>query len=142
MMKKTEILEDENKLTEHLIRAVSRLTPQRKKMLDELLKEWERLDYREDARIPCFLPVDYSTNDRVYQDFINNLSKGGIFIETSSPFRAGQLISLIFSLPSMQKTFKISGTIVRTEQDGIGVKFRKNLTAYQKELIHSAISRK
>ena len=142
VMKKTEILEDENKLTEHLIRAVSRLTPQRKKMLDELLKEWERLDYREDGRIPCFLPVDYSTNDRVYQDFINNLSKGGIFIETLSPFRAGQLISLIFSLPFMQKTFKISGTIVRTEQDGIGVKFRKNLTAYQKELIHSAISRK
>ncbi len=141
-MKKTDILEDENKLTERLIQAVSKLSPQRKKMLDELLKEWERLDYREDSRIPCFLPVDYSTNDRVYQDFINNLSKGGVYIETLSPFRIGQLVSLIFSLPSMQKTFKISGTIVRTEQDGIGVKFRKNLTAYQKELIHSAISRK
>ncbi len=141
-MKKTEILEDENKLTERLIQAVSKLSPQRKEMLDELLKEWERLDYREDSRIPCFLPVDYSTNDRVYQDFINNLSKGGVYIETLSPFRIGQLVSLIFSLPSMQKTFKISGAIVRTEQDGIGVKFRKNLTAYQKELIHSAISRK
>ena len=141
-MKKTEILEDENKLTERLIQAVSKLSPQRKKMLDELLKEWERLDYREDSRIPCFLPVDYSTNDRVYQDFINNLSKGGVYIETLSPFRVGQLLSLIFSLPSMQKTFKISGAIVRTEQDGIGVKFTKNLTAYQKELIHSAISRK
>jgi Tfp pilus assembly protein PilZ len=142
MMKKTDILEDESKLTERLVRAVSRLTPQRKKMLDELLKEWERLDYREDSRIPCFLPVDYSTKDRVYQDFINNLSKGGVFIETLSPFRAGQLISLIFSLPSVQKTFKISGNIVRTEQDGIGVKFTKNLTSYQKELIHSVISRK
>ena len=141
-MKKTDILEDEDKLTERLVRGVSRLTPQRKQMLDQLLKEWERLDYREDSRIPCFLPVDYSANDRVYQDFINNLSKGGVFIETLSPFRAGQLISLIFSLPSMQKTFKISGTIVRTEQDGIGVKFAKNLTAYQKELIHSVISRK
>ena len=141
-MKKTDILEDENKLTERLIRAVSRLTPQRKKMLDELLEEWDRLDYREDSRIPCFLPVDYSTNDRVYQDFINNLSKGGVFIETLSPFRAGQLISMIFSLPTMEKTFKISGTIVRREQDGIGVKFTKNLTAYQKELIHGAINRK
>jgi uncharacterized protein (TIGR02266 family) len=142
MSKKADILEDESKLTEHLIRAVSRLTPQRKKMLDELLKEWERLDYREDSRIPCFLPVDYSTKDRVYQDFIHNLSKGGVFIETLAPFRVGQLVSLIFSLPSGQKTFKISGTIVRTEQDGIGVRFSKNLTAYQKELIHSAIGRK
>ncbi|WP_319410174.1 PilZ domain-containing protein [uncultured Desulfosarcina sp.] len=141
-MSKTEILEDENKLTERLISAISKLSPQRKKMLNELLEEWERLDYREDSRIPCFLPVDYSTNDRVYQDFINNLSKGGVFIETLSPFRVGQSISLIFTLPLMQKTFKISGTIVRTEQDGIGVKFSKKLTPYQKELIHSAISRK
>ena len=140
-MKKTDIPEDEKKLTEHLIRAVSRLTPQRKRMLDELFEEWERLDYREDSRISCFLPVDYSTKDRVYQDFIYNLSKGGVFIETLSPFRAGQVISLIFSLPSVQKTFKISGTIVRTEQDGIGVKFAKSLTSYQKELIHSAINR-
>ena len=140
-MRKTDILEDENKLTERLIQAVSKLSPQRKKMLDELLKEWDRLDYREDSRIACFLPVDYSTNDRVYQDFINNLSNGGVFIETSAPFRSGPL-SLIFTLPSLEKTFKISGTIVRKEQDGIAVKFSKNLTAYQKELIHSAINRK
>lgn len=135
-------LEDENKLTDRLIEAVTKLSPQRKKMLEELLKEWERLDYREDSRIPCFLPVDYSAADRVYQDFINNLSNGGVFIETAAPLRANQSISLIFTVPSLQKSFKISGTIVRTEQDGIGVKFSKKLTPYQKELIHSAISRK
>ena len=132
-------LEDEKKLTERLLEAVSKLSPQRKKMLEELLNEWERLDYREDSRIPCFLPVDYSTTDRVYQDFINNLSNGGVFIETAAVLREGQTISLIFTVPSLQKTFKISGTIVRTEQDGIGVKFSTKLTPYQKELIHSAI---
>lgn len=137
-----DMLEDENKLTDRLIQAVTKLSPQRKKMLEELLKEWERLDYREDSRIPCFLPVDYSAADRVYQDFINNLSNGGVFIETAAPLRANQSISLIFSVPSLQKSFKISGTIVRTEQDGIGVKFSKKLTPYQKELIHSAITRK
>jgi Tfp pilus assembly protein PilZ len=134
--------QDDNELTDRLIQAVKRLNPQRKKMLDELLREWERLDYREDSRIPCFLPVDYSTTDRVYQDFINNLSNGGVFIETSASLKAGQTIALIFTVPSLQKSFKISGTIVRTEQDGIGVKFNKKLTAYQKELIHSAISPK
>jgi hypothetical protein len=135
-------LENGNELTERLIQAVAKLSPQRKKMLEELLREWERLDYREDARIPCFLPVDYSTTDRVYQDFINNLSNGGVFIETAASLKVGQSISLIFSVPSLQKSFKISGTIVRTEQDGIAVKFSKKLTPYQKELIHSAVSRK
>ncbi|BBO67232.1 hypothetical protein DSCA_11620 [Desulfosarcina alkanivorans] len=140
-MSDIDILEDEKKLTDRLIQAVAKLSPQRKKMLEALLNEWEQLDYREDSRIPCFLPVDYSTSDRVYQDFINNLSNGGVFIETVAPLRTNQSISLIFTVPSLQKSFKISGTIVRTEQDGIGVRFAKKLTPYQKELIHSAISR-
>ena len=134
--------EDDNRLTDRLIQAVRKLSPQRKKMLEELLNEWEHLDYREDSRIPCFLPVDYSTADRVYQDFINNLSNGGVFIETAATLNAGQPISLIFTVPSLQKTFKVSGTIVRSERDGIGVRFSKKLTPYQKELIHSAISPK
>jgi Tfp pilus assembly protein PilZ len=140
-MNEIDNLEDEKKMTDRLISAVTKLSPQRKKMLEALLNEWERLDYREDSRIPCFLPVDYSTSDRVYQDFINNLSNGGVFIETAAPLRANQTISLIFSVPSLQKSFKISGTIVRTEQDGIGVRFTKKLTSYQKELINSAINR-
>ncbi len=134
--------DDEKKLTERLIQAVTKLSPQRKKMLEELLDEWERLDYREHSRIPCFLPVDYSTTDRVYQDFINNLSNGGVFIETTAAFEEGQALSLIFTVPTLQKSFKISGTVVRAEPDGIGVKFSKKLTPYQKELIHSAISPK
>lgn len=134
--------EDEEKLTKRLVQAVSKLSLQRKQMLDELLREWERLDYREDSRIPCFLPVDYSTQDRVYQDFINNLSNGGVFIETSASLTNGQTLSMIFNVPSLSKSFKITGKIVRSESDGIGVKFDKKLTPYQKELIHSAISHK
>ncbi|BBO86891.1 PilZ domain-containing protein [Desulfosarcina ovata] len=134
--------EEAGQLTEKLIQAVSKLSLQRKKMLAELLREWERLDYREDSRIPCFFPVDYSANDRVYQDFINNLSNGGVFIETAAELTIGQTLSMIFNVPSLQKTFKISGRIVRSEADGVGVKFNKKLTPYQKELIHSAVSRK
>ncbi|WP_319525764.1 PilZ domain-containing protein [uncultured Desulfosarcina sp.] len=141
-MNDSNVLENEKKLTDRLIQGVSKLSFQRKKMLEELLHEWDRLDYREDSRIPCFLPVDYSTATRVYQDFINNLSNGGVFIETAAALREGQSISLIFTVPNLQKSFKISGTIVRTERDGIGVKFSKKLTPYQKELINSAIGPK
>ena len=93
------ILDDETELTDRLIQAVTKLSPQRKKMLEALLREWERLDYREDSRIPCFLPVDYSTSDRVYQDFINNLSNGGVFIETAASLHVGESLSLIFTVP-------------------------------------------
>ena len=138
----TDSQEEIDELTERLIQAVTNLSLQRKKMLEELLNEWGRLDYREDSRIPCFLPVDYSTRDRVYQDFINNLSNGGVFIESAAALNVGQDISLIFTIPTLQKTFKIAGKIIRTEEDGIGVKFNKKLTAYQKELITSAVGQR
>lgn len=138
-MKKTDNLDGEKKLTEQLIRAVNNLSAERKKMLMELILEWERLDYREDSRINCFLAVDYSTQDRFYQDFINNLSNGGVFIETASKLQVGSKVSLAFSLPALNNSFKIDGMIVRTDDDGIGVQFAKKLTPYQKELIHNAI---
>ncbi len=141
-MKKKESVESERQLTERLVKAVSMLSIERKKMLDELIKEWERLDYREDFRISCFLAVDYSTKDRLYQDFVNNLSRGGVFIETSAPFQMGQTVSLTISVPFLDKTLKVAGTIVRTERNGIGVQFVKKLTPYQKELIHNAITHK
>ena len=140
-MKRTAAPETEEQLTERLIKAVTRLNFNRKQMLDTLLKEWARLDFREDSRIHCFLPVDYSTPQRVYQDFINNLSSGGVFIETAAPLQVGQSISLAFSVPPLNKTFKVTGSIIRTDQDGIGVRFTKKLTVYQKELIQRAISR-
>ena len=132
---------DDEKLTARLIKAVEKLSPQRKKMLEQLIREWDRLDYREDSRIPCFFPVDYSTQDRVYQDFIHNLSNGGVFIETAASLSVGQTLSMIFNVPALLKTFKITGRIVRTDPDGVGVKFDKKLTPYQKELIHNAVSK-
>ena len=138
-MKKTDNDDDGKKLTEKLIKAVNNLGVERKKMLMELILEWERLDYREDSRIDCFLAVDYATKDRFYQDFINNLSNGGVFIETASKLQVGSKVSLAFSLPALNNSFKIDGMIVRTDDDGLGVQFAKKLTPYQKELIHNAI---
>ena len=140
-MDELENTEDIGKLTARLVKAVEKLSPQRKKMLAQLIREWDRLDYREDSRIPCFLPVDYSTQDRVYQDFIHNLSNGGVFIETAASLRIGQPLSMIFNVPTLNKAFKIAGRIVRTEADGVGVKFDKKLTPYQKELIHKAVNK-
>jgi len=67
--------------------------------------------------------IDYSTADRVYKDYIQNISAGGVFIETQMPFAEGQELSLSFPLPNYRKYIKISGEIVRTSPHGIGVQF-------------------
>jgi Tfp pilus assembly protein PilZ len=79
---------------------------------------------REHYRKPFFTTVDYSNQDGVYKDFIKDISYGGVFIETSTPFSIGQEISLTFPIPNQQTHIKITGEIVRVSNQGIGIKFK------------------
>jgi len=90
------------------------------KELEEMLSKGRRRHYRK----PFFMVVDYTTQGHAYRDFIQNISPGGVFIETPMSFRIGQELSLTFELPSCQHHIKISGEVVRTSPQGIGVKFK------------------
>ncbi|MFZ5569482.1 MAG: PilZ domain-containing protein [Thermodesulfobacteriota bacterium] len=79
---------------------------------------------RRDIRKPYFMAVDYATDDRFYQEFIFNISGGGVYIETRQPLPVGQPISLTFTLPDQHTYIKTSGNVVRTDGKGIGVAFR------------------
>ena len=89
------------------------------KELEEILSKGKRKHYRK----PFFMVVDYTTQGHAYRDFIQNISPGGVFIESRMPFSVGQELSLTFALPTYQKHVKISGEVVRTSPQGIGVKF-------------------
>jgi len=92
-----------------------------------LLKELgERLSKgrRKHEREPFFMVADYSAEDRVYRDYIQNVSAGGVFIETSMPFTSGQEVSLAFPLPNYEKYIKIIGEVARVTPHGIGVVFK------------------
>ncbi len=106
-----------------------------------LLKELEERvskGKRKDARKPFFMVVDYATEDRTYQDFIQNISAGGVFIQTRIPLSVGQYVSLTFPLPRRREHIKIEGEVVRTTSEGIGIRF-KTTTKDQEALIRSLV---
>lgn len=70
------------------------------------------------------MAVDYSTQDHIYKDFIQDISTGGVFIQTHMPFTVGQEVSLTFPLPNYQKHIKVIGEVVRSTTQGVGVKFK------------------
>jgi len=76
-------------------------------------------------RIPVFVVVNYTVEGRAYQDFVRNVSAGGVFIETPERFSVGQEVCLTFSLPSYPKEVKITGEIIRTTPKGVGVEFNE-----------------
>ena len=88
------------------------------------LEKHNQTHRRKQPRKPSFVPVDYTVGDRAFKDFIKNISAGGVFIETRTPFSVGQEISMTFSSAKLDEPIKIRGTIFwANNMLGIGVKF-------------------
>ncbi len=92
-----------------------------------LLKELEGEMPAEKRRFPreaLNIAVDYTANDRIYRDFIKDLSAEGVFVETRRHLTIGQHVVLAFALPESQIPIKFVGEVVRSTADGAGVKLK------------------
>lgn len=92
-----------------------------KKMEIRWLPKYE--ERRKHPRESTFVHVDCSGNQCAFTDFIQNLSAGGLYIDTQLPFFPGQELSMTFSVTNGETPIKITGKIVRVDSRGIGVKF-------------------
>ena len=127
---------NQSNLTARLFELIKSLSEDEQTNLLRELEEKISRGKRKHERKPFFMVVDYSTEDRMFKDYIQNISAGGVFIETHIPFAEGQELSLSFPLPNYQKYIKISGKIVRASPRGIGVQF-KTANHEQEEVIKS-----
>lgn len=78
---------------------------------------------RRSRRIPSSSPVSYATRGIAYEDFLQDISAGGVFIETHAMFTVGQSLTLTFPMPGHQHFITVTGEVVRTTGQGIGVQF-------------------
>ena len=78
---------------------------------------------RKHPRKRTFIQVDCSGKQCAFTDFIQNLSAGGLYIDTQLPFFVGQALSMTFSVTNGEAPVKIAGKIVRVDPRGIGVQF-------------------
>ena len=88
----------------------------------------EALERRKDARKnvnPTHLLVaNCRTMDSDFQAPIENVSSGGIFINTNQRLFVGQEIAMKFDFPDARNTIMANGEIVRTSFEGAGIRFR------------------
>jgi uncharacterized protein (TIGR02266 family) len=119
-----EIQSNGSKITARLIELIKSMPEDEQRTLLRDLEEKPFEGRRKHARKPFLMAVDYSTQDHVYKDFIQDISAGGVFIQTDMPFTVGQEVSLTFPLPNYQKHIKIVGEVVRSTSQGVGVKFK------------------
>ena len=68
--------------------------------------------------------ADCRTMESDFQAPIDNISSGGIFIDTQQRLFVGQEIAIKFDFPGARKTIMANGEIVRTSFEGAGIRFR------------------
>ena len=104
--------------------------------VEELLAENKRIS----ARKPCSIPISYATQNRIFSDYIADISKSGLFIETKRPLNVGEEIVLSFNMSGYDRPFKIKGNIARSNQLGIGVEF-KEVAPYIAQMLGALVER-
>jgi uncharacterized protein (TIGR02266 family) len=78
----------------------------------------EPSDRRRTHRVPVQIQIQYETADGFFQDYIRNLSLGGIFIETSEPLPTRTKLRVEFCLPAMKAPIVADGIVVHTLRVG------------------------
>ncbi|MGB5991277.1 MAG: PilZ domain-containing protein, partial [Desulfobacterales bacterium] len=101
----------------------------------QLLKDlegWQKSknEKRKYPRRSTLMDITYSSDQRrIFEDFVQNVSAGGLYIETNFISELGQKITMTFSHPDSSDPIKILGKVIRVDSGGIGVKFNKLLSA-------------
>ena len=116
---------------ERLLELIKNMPDAAKRSLLEDLEK--RLPYnfeerRKHPRKTTFIGVECYGNMCQTVDIIQNLSVGGLHIETQLPFSVGDEISMTFSPAGTKEPIKVTGKIVRADSNGIGVEFDEPLT--------------
>jgi len=90
------------------------------------LENWhhsKRLELREYLRKNTFIPAECTSDGLNFTDVIQDISHGGVFIQTNGNFYVEQKISMTFSIPKSERDITVSGRVIRVDSQGIGVKF-------------------
>jgi Tfp pilus assembly protein PilZ len=113
-----------NEVRSLVFEKISSMSDEEMQQLLTKLETHQNKEQRESSRKDFLTIIDYNVGDRYYRDFIQDISPSGVFIKTSQNFSVGQPILMTFMSPDNQKPFKINGEIIRTNEEGIGVKFK------------------
>ncbi len=70
-------------------------------------------------------PISFKFRDQQYKGVIKNVSRSGVFIETSAQFLFGQYIELFIPNNHIDRNRRVRGWMVRSSRRGIGITFKR-----------------
>jgi Tfp pilus assembly protein PilZ len=122
---------DRNEVRAFIFGIIDEMSDTEMRKLLKDLEKWQKSkeEKRKYPRKTTLMDITYSSDKRrVFEDFVRNLSAGGLYIETNLISELGQQLNMTFSHPESGSPIKVSGKIIRVDSGGIGVRFNKLLS--------------
>ncbi len=126
------------KIEEEIIKRVRNLTQEQQEEVLEMLRTWQSGKQREYQRLETRANIDVVIGDTLIQSDSRDISASGLFVNTSGTFETDKDVRVVFSIPGVEKPFKLQGSVVRAEHTGVAIKF-ENLTPYFKKILDDVI---
>jgi uncharacterized protein (TIGR02266 family) len=88
---------------------------------------------RQHQRVPARILIKYGNAEQFFTDYIQNISRGGIFVPTYHPLPKGTRLHISFSLPFWDSLIDTQGTVVHCVRSdptqggapsGMGIQFQ------------------
>jgi hypothetical protein len=81
------------------------------------------VNLRKFTRKPFRRATIFACQNHYYAGLTQNISKGGVFVETRNRFAKGQIVTLVISHTKIEKGVMLKGQIVHLNRRGFGLKF-------------------
>lgn len=88
---------------------------------------------RKHKRVQARVLIKYGNVEQFFTDYIQNISRGGIFVPTYNPLPEGTSLRISFSLPSWDHLIETEGLVVHSirndpekgsQPSGMGIQFQ------------------
>ena len=110
-------------ISNKLIKIIKNMPEKERYKLYRALKERYPLEKRKHTRTAYHSDVRYTSLEIFGNDVLKDISVGGVFLKTTTPFTVGRPITLIIPSTDGQRNVKVRGEIVRVTSEGVGIKF-------------------
>jgi Tfp pilus assembly protein PilZ len=105
-------------------------------------KQMELLTYlsektRRFPRRKCVMAVDCEAKGSTSRDYVLDVSRGGVFLETTRLLCIGEKVRLTFTPQNIKKPLEITGEVVWQNIHGVGIEFDAAQPGQDKLLVYS-----
>ncbi len=110
-------------ITENLIKIIQQMPKKDRYKLYQVLEKRYPIEKRKNNRVKLNTHAGYTSLECFGMDSIQDISVGGVFLQTMAPLAVGRPITMTIPSTDGRHTIKVHGEVVRVTDNGVGIKF-------------------